>query len=363
MIKNLFLILILVTSPLFGFEIYEDSYFKLGFGTWNGYSTVSPELIDNKIYFASVKGKIATIDLKTGKEKKIKELKTEITTDVASDGINVFVGDSRKTFFAVDIDSKKIKWKLELDSKLSGRAIFDDEVVVVTSVLDTIYCIDRNSGAKLWEIKNSYVSDNTNIEKKASGVIYKSQNNKYLYIPTKENLISKIDIKTGKEVKVFEFEKTDPTLRVLDMCADLKIVGNNIYFAGYNTQSGVFSTKNDLLKWTKPSLNFIGLDVDEDNKHFVSSEDSYLVCRDTDSGKEKWRSGTRGILTKPVIRKGKVYVSDNLGNITAFSLENGKEVFNFDSKSIGFASELKIYEDIIFAICRDGIGYIYKIEE
>lgn len=295
---------------------------------------ITPLIIGNVIYLLDVEGSLVAYN------KDRKEIIWKINLgkinayNSLKGGVNYYKGNLYVTFgsskiFSIDSKNGNILWERKFDSLLRARPYIHNGKVYVMTLNNKLYCLSTMSGEIIWgdsfldtlssQFGNSGLNDRGFIMSYGNSigdvVVFAAENGEVIW---KENIGS-----TALGVEHFNFYDVD----VMPVIFDKKLyaVSSNGKIAAFEYISGVKLWEKKLSSrktpWVTKDLIFI---VDINNN---------LIALSRDSGKIKWYSELdKEILPKkenkffygPVVINGKVFVSSNVGRLSAFDYNSGE---------------------------------------
>ncbi|MCA9129290.1 MAG: PQQ-like beta-propeller repeat protein [Planctomycetales bacterium] len=110
-----------------------------------------PIVVDGIVYACDYDGRVVAVELETGKEKWKLELDTVFVASPAYDQGVLYVGDYEGKFRALDASTGKEKWMFDASLQIDAGANFYRDTLLVTSEEGTLYCLNKLDGQLVWK--------------------------------------------------------------------------------------------------------------------------------------------------------------------------------------------------------------------
>jgi outer membrane protein assembly factor BamB len=144
----------------------------------------SPAIANDFIYVVTLGRMLYRLDKKRGDISGLFTLPTGPSLAPLIDGSSVFI-QSQRNLYALDLELKHVKWKIDLGSYFAGRfPLLLKEFIVVATQDGRIRCFRREHGSPVWEYK---------VKGEITAGIAESQN--VIYVGTREGMVYAIRIK------------------------------------------------------------------------------------------------------------------------------------------------------------------------
>jgi len=166
----------------------------------NDFINGTPAISGDRIVFGGCDGFIRQVNPVTGKEINNAELGVYIASSPALAGNLAFVGSHEGAFYALDLTSMKVKWKIEPRDEYSvimSTPAADKKRVIVGSQDKYLSCYNALTGEKEWEFR-------TNGRVDGSAVI---SGNKVLF-GSRDGYVYILNLETGN--KIWSFDTGSP---------------------------------------------------------------------------------------------------------------------------------------------------------
>jgi len=149
-----------------GNKIWEYDNKKDGTYPWKNAISTSPVIYNNSVIFGGRSNRLYSFDTETGNVNWIHNSPTDqwlVGGPTISDGV-IYLGSSdQHIFHAIDAVNGKIIWQCDLDCRIWGTALVQNENVYIGS--NSFYCIDKQTGKIQSQIKFDKVHEDVNYGK------------------------------------------------------------------------------------------------------------------------------------------------------------------------------------------------------
>lgn len=166
----------------------------------NDFINGTPAVLGDRIVFGGCDGYLRQVNPVTGQEINNADLGVYIASSPALSGMQAFVGSHEGVFYAMDLASMKVQWKVEPRDEysviMSTPAIYKNRVIV-GSQDKYLYCYNIVTGKKEWEFRTGAKVD-------GSAVI---SGNRVLF-GSRDGFVYILDLETGN--KIWSFDTGSP---------------------------------------------------------------------------------------------------------------------------------------------------------
>ena len=238
----------------------------------------------------------------------------------------VYIGSGDHYLYAID-KTGRLKWKYLTGEIIDSSALLDDKGRVYVASGDAyIYALNRNDGKLLWKFKAH----------------------------TPQEVTEKFKVKTYN-LNWFEGN--------IAMLADGSILAPNDNYLIYriNRDSGEIITQYLIneMGWSLPAVN-VKTDRIITGSNFLAMKNVY--CFDTKTGKKLWTNGGLGTNAASVLLtssdpSGAAFIGGFDGILRAFSQDNGKQIWKFNTRDHIYSSPSQMKDGTIIQACTDGTVY------
>src|SRR6185312_4081367 len=214
----------------------------------------------------------------------------------------VYFGSMDDNLYAVDAESGKQKWKLELTDSISSTPAVEGGTVYFNAYDGELYAVDAATGKVKWEFK-------TDGERRFAA--------KHIHGINPDNEVM---------TDFWDFYLSSPV--VWNGAVYFGSGDGNIYAVDAATGNQKWKFRTGNVVHSSPAI--------ADGKLFVGSFDTYFYALDASTGKELWRHKTgedplihnqEGITSSPAVADGMVYFGCRNATIYALDVKTGAEVW------------------------------------
>jgi len=206
-------------------------------------------------------------------------------------------------------------WRFEAGEKITGTACVTEDAVYVTTWLDHLVALDRQTGNRRWQISlDGHIAGAATFD------------NGTLYVASYRGKLYAIDPKTHDKKWMFDMHCSrlyttpvvaDGVVYIGDRC------GN---FFAVNAETGKEIDRNKSINWVMGSAA-----VDGDTVYLGRMDWSIYAYR-AKTLEEIWRYKTRtSVLSTPVFDDEKLYCGSNDGNLYALNKKTGRQLWRFQT--------------------------------
>jgi len=276
---------------------------------------------DTRLFAAGRDGEVAAFDLKTGKQ--VWRTKTDLPlsggTGVGPD--LVVVGSLDGNVVALAADTGTQKWRTEVKGEVLSAPAIAEHAVIVRTVDGKLRALSKDDGHELWSAEQQIPK--LTLRGTAAPVVVHDvaisgfDNGRVL-------AVSVADGATVWDSPVSPSHGRTELERLNDIDAAVKVVGDDVFVAGYQGRAAMLAIDSGQVWWTHEVSSYRGVDVD-DEQMYVATSLGELIALKRRSGAEVWRNETlknRG-LSAPAVVGDFVAVADLEGYVHYFDRVTG----------------------------------------
>jgi outer membrane protein assembly factor BamB len=276
---------------------------------------------DGHLFAAGRDGEVAAFDLKSGKQ--IWRVKTEL--DLAGGtgvgGGIVAVGSLDGQVVALSADNGAQKWRADVKGEVLSSPAVSGDAVIVRTVDGKLRALALADGRELWSAEQQIPK--LTLRGVAAPVIAHD-----MAISGFDNgrvlAVSIADGATVWDSPVSPSHGRTELERLNDIDAAVKVVGDNVFVAGYQGRAAMLALDSGQIWWTHDLSSYRGVDIDDDQMYVATSLGEVVALKRT-SGAEVWRDESlkhRG-LSAPAVVGDYVVVADLEGYVHFFDRATG----------------------------------------
>ena len=311
-----------IAQPVGVRQLWET---QVGSGAKNQFIRLTPALADGRLYAASFDGLVMALDALSGQRLWETATGLPITGGVGgSDNGLALVGTNKGQVVALRQDNGQEAWRAQVSSEVLAPPRAASGIVVIRTGDGKFTGLDARTGERRWVYAPAMPA--LSLRGVAPPVV------------TRKLVIAGLE--TGK-LLVLSLDKglpiTEKTIapprgrteieRLIDIDAEPKIFGENLYLAAYRGNVAALDMRGGNLLWNREVSSYAGLDVDE-RQVYISDDADAVLALDRRTGGTLWRQAelTGRRLSAPVATRDHVVVGDFEGYLHWLSKDSGKIV-------------------------------------
>ena len=284
---------------------------KIGSGTREYWAGLKPTASRSAIFAAGSEGNILAVNKDTGKRLWAIDLETAISGGVGYGSGMVMVGTIDGIVYALDEDNGSTIWTAQVSTEILASPKTNGKVVVVQTVDNKLFALDANSGEELWQhdgdapilsvrgTSEALVTDNMVLSGFDSGklIAFNSSNGSLVWE-------ARIALPKGRT----ELE------RMVDIDGQPLLVGDVIYAVTYQGRLGALSRGTGRSLWFQDSSSHSS-PAHSDGQIFVTEEQDTVRAFKAGSGQVVWSNEQLFLrrVTGPAKLAGTMAVADAEG--------------------------------------------------
>ncbi|MBS1248275.1 MAG: uncharacterized protein H6R48_1064, partial [Proteobacteria bacterium] len=311
-----------IAQPIGVRQLWET---QVGSGAKNQFIRLTPALADGRLYAASFDGVVVALDALGGQQ--LWETATQLPISggvgVSDNGL-ALVGTNKGQVVALRQDNGQEAWRVQVSTEVLAPPRAASGIVVVRTGDGKFTGLDARTGERRWV----YAPTMPALSLRGSAP------------PVLTRALVIAGLETGK-LLVLSLDKglpvTEKTIapprgrteieRLIDIDAEPKIFGDNLYLAAYRGNVAALDMRGGNLLWNRELSSYAGLDVDE-RQVYVSDDTDAVLALDRRSGGTLWKQAelTGRRLSAPAATRDHVVVGDFEGYLHWLSKDDGKIV-------------------------------------
>jgi len=301
----------------------------------------SPTFADGTIYFANMGGNIYALDSQTGQEEWMVSTGVVIfSSPVIGDEGGLYV-NAGNWIYILDGRTGERKGEYPAHWTDSSPAVADGVVYMGTNI-GYFYALDIESGEVKWKVTthDSVVSSPAVVD----GTVYFGSGDRHLYA---------LDARTGREVWKFETEG-----RVDSSPA---IYGDVVYFGSYDGCLYAVDRETGEKLWCFSTWEGIfSSPAIAGGMVYFGDKGGHFYALDAEDGREMWQVQVKGMISSsPAVANGVVYFGSSAGYLHALDARTGEELWQFEA-SAGIKSSPIVADGMVYFGSEDGTFYAVR---
>ena len=324
----------------------------VGSGTDELFIKLVPALLDTQIYVADSSGKIAALDIVSGKTIWEKDIDLPITGGPGADASLVMVGTSEGDVVSLSTATGEELWRATVSSEILSSPRESDNIVAVRTIDGKIFAIDATTGERLW------VYDRTVPALTLRGTSTPVIANELVIAGFDGGRVTALELKTGKlvwEKRVAIASGRSELERMVDIDAQPLLIDGVIYLTTYQANISALAIDDGQILWQRDISSHTELAAAGESL-FVTDQQGHVWALDRFSGASIWKQEKLQArqVTGPVVIGNKVVVGDLEGYLHWLDKESGA----FTSRSRVSAEPILTpaitADNVLFAYASDG---------
>ena len=317
-------------GPQDGQEIwsFRETLDRAGFAS-------SPAVVGNRAYVGADNDALYCFSTETGHMIWKFEAFYEVFSSPAVMGGKAYFGEGLHytddaTFHCIDAGAGKEIWSFATSSHVESSPTVADGKVIFGAGDDGIYCLDAETGGKLWQYPSIHVDGSPAVH---DGKVYFGSG-------YGKNGVYCLSLDHGSEI--WTADTSYPAWGAPAIYDGKVYIGTGLgnFAAGVEEPSGsvvCLDAKTGEILWEFDAGGAVlGAVAMTDGRAYFGSRDSNLYCVDASSGEKIW-SFLAGapILSSPAVVKGGVYFGADNGKVYCLDTEDGITKWEFDTSESG----------------------------
>ncbi|WP_089605674.1 outer membrane protein assembly factor BamB [Acinetobacter piscicola] len=272
---------------------------------------------------------------------------TKVTKAGLSSGIEaanglVVVGSPKGKLYALDQATGTKKWTAQLSGAVISSALIQSGRVIVVTNDATVYALDEETGQQAWTYKLPNAS--FSLRGQASPV---SLDPRTILVTTSTGYIYAIDSVAGVprlQRRVAVSEGRSDIQRLIDVDSEPVVAGQYVVTTSFQGQVTVLDLASQRVLWSENSSSINRPEV-FDGKVFVSQTDGQLIAYDLITGQQIWKNEQllNRNLSNAVLLGSNLVVGDLKGYLHLIDPNTGKILGR--SKTSGEVRTLRVIDD------------------
>ena len=333
---------------------------KIGSGTREYWAGLKPTASRSAIFAAGSEGNVLAVNKDTGKRLWAIDLETAISGGVGYGSGMVMVGTIDGIVYALDEDNGSTVWTAQVSTEILASPKTNGKVVVVQTVDNKLFALDANSGEELWQhdgdapilsvrgTSEALVTDNMVLSGFDSGklIAFNSSNGSLVWE-------ARIALPKGRT----ELE------RMVDIDGQPLLVGDVIYAVTYQGRLGALSRGTGRSLWFQDSSSHSS-PAHSDGQIFVTEEQDTVRAFKAGSGQVVWSNEQLFLrrVTGPAKLAGTMAVADAEGFLHLLDPSDGHFVGRTKVDGSGVSAPMLSLGDSLIVQSNSGTLSAYRIQ-
>lgn len=333
---------------------------SIGDGQGNTLTYLQPAIAGDRLYVASVDGRVEARDLQTGKRYWKQSVDAVVKAGVGVDASRLYLVTLAGELVSLDVQTGAFGWVTELGSEVLAPPVSDGERVYVQTVDGKIVAVGAQRGERLW----SYDSQLPVLTQWGTGSVVLAGQQLLAGLPGGK-LVS-LDPATGQmqwEGRVAVPQGRSEIDRLVDVDGDPLVSGGHVYAVSFQGNLAAFDLASGRMEWRQPASSHVGLSEGFDHLYAVEANGT-VRAYNQDQADIAWEQPAlawRG-LTAAVPLSSYLLVADKLGYVHVLSQADGSFAARFRVDSDGIAVAPVVSGDVAVVYANSGDLYVFRLE-
>ncbi len=318
-----------------------------------GDAILSPALLGNHIYAASIKGRVEKIVASTGKRVwRAKLSKQKITAGVGVGSGLVLVGTDDGIVHALNQDDGSTAWEVQLDSEILASPVVDKNVIVARSGDGKVYGLNTFDGEILWTISRQL--PRLTLRGDSRPVITQG----VVFAGFSDGNMAAVQASNGRALWDFPISfarGTNEIDRLSDVDTDPLLVGEHLYITSYQEVTHALNIKQQKIDWSAEISSFNSMAYDAANL-YISDRYGVIHQLNRKTGEKTWsQSQLKNFTTGAPASVGpNVLVSDGDGGLYVIRKSDGALIGKHGLGAKAIIGQPVVDEDRMYFIDASG---------
>ena len=296
----------------------------IGNGQGKGYYKIQPVIAGDTLYVASAEGEVAAINRETGK------LLWEVQLDIGlSGGVGFYenvlmLGSRDGSVLQLDASNGAVNWTTRLSGEVLAPPQANGKVVIAQSYEGRVQALDFSTGEKVWTFDSNVPV--LTIRGTSTPIL----SNNMVYAGFATGRVLALDANTGSiawEVRVAISQGRSEIERMVDIDGTMVLAGKELYVASYQGRLVAIDIASGRKLWQQDVSSFAGVSLGFGNV-YVTDEDGTVTAYLRNGQGERWSQTALGYreLSRPTPVSSYLAVADFEGIVHLMSQVDGSFV-------------------------------------
>jgi outer membrane protein assembly factor BamB len=286
-----------------------------------GSDQLVPLSLGGRIYAAGGNGTLAALDADTGKDVWRIDLGVPLATGAGSDGETAAVITLNNELVAVE--NGREMWRVTLPAQAFTAPLVAGRRIFVLTADRTVAAFDGRTGARLWSQPRS----GEPLVLRQSGVLMAAGDTLVAGLSGRLTGLNPLNGTVRWEAPIAAPRGTNEVERLVDIVGPVSRVGTSVCVRAYYAAVGCADAATGAVSWKQPAQGATGVHGD-DRLVFGTESDGRVRAWKRDSGEPAWtldRLKYR-VLSAPLAVGRVVAIGDSVGQVFLLSREDGSEL-------------------------------------
>lgn len=315
---------------------------------------MSPVIYKNTVVVGNSIDGLVSYDLQSKNVKWRLNIPYGVEASAASIKDRLFVGSNNGRMYSINLQNGEIVWSFESKSELVSEPLLSEGVLYFVSGSQALYALDAATGKQLWIHSRQDTTSSMTIR----GGSRPSIANDVVYVGFSDGALVALNAKTGTEQWEITLNRNS---KFKDIDASPVIDGDFIYVNSFDDKVYCLSREKGEIIWNAPyggptTPLVTGAHI------FVTSSKGELVSLTKKDGNLAWsRKTSEGIFSEPSLFNDLIVTGETQGKLLFFNKTTGETVGSFEPGR-GVFSKPSIFDNLIYFVSGEGNVYGLKAQ-
>ena len=354
-----------LTAPVELIDIEETVKIKklwsrgIGDGQGDGFYKIQPVISGDLIYIASADGEVAAINRNTGKVQWQVELDLSLSGGVGFYDGALLVGSSDGFVLQLNAADGSLNWSTRLNGEILAPPQGNGKIVVAQSYEGRVQGLDFSSGEKLW------VFDSNVPVLTVRGTSSPILSGNMVYAGFASGRVLALNANTGAiawEVRVAISQGRSEIERIVDVDGSMVLAGKELYAASYQGRVVAIDVASGRKLWQQDVSSFAGVSQGFGNVYVTDADGTVFAYLRNGQG-ERWSQPALGYreLSRPTPVSSYLAVADYEGIVHLISQIDGQFVGRVKADGDGARADMLSDGNMLYVYGNSGKLVAFQI--
>ncbi len=326
---------------------------SIGSGVGDRFETLRPAVSGDKLFVAGANGNVKALNRDSGKQLwQIQLDNTRVGAGVSvGDGL-VLLGTLDGEVVALSQDDGEVLWKARVSSEVLSTPVTDGQYVAVQSIDDSLTVLNAVTGKLLWSQES--LQPALTLRGSAQPVLLKD----VVITGFASGEAKAFRLENGAQVwgsRIAAPEGSTELERMVDINGAPLIVGDALYLASFQGNVAALDLYSGRIRWSKEISSYKSM-TEGFGSLYLTDENSYISAVDQKSGASSWRQDKLEYrwVTAPAAFSSYVAVGDMDGYIHLLSQVDGSVAGRIKADSSAIKVQPVVDGDLMFVLSSGG---------
>lgn len=288
----------------------------------------SPAVAEGFCYFGTTDGMIYGVDAAAGEHQWEVETGGAVRSSPAVADGQVYVGSDDGTLYAIDAVEGTVEWTVETSGQVRASPTVANGLVYIGSWDWNLYAIDPVEGTEVWSFETGAAIDGAAAVPSEDAAVEDSAWTDLVFVASRDGRVYGLDASSGEREWVYEVGEPIPGAPA--------VAEGRIFVGSLDQQVYGIDAASGEYRWAVSTGGAIV------TSPAVAEGSVYVAVRDgstsrirqlATNGDEGWTAKAGGQLTAPAVANGLVYAGSRTGDVAAFEVGSGDQVWSVSTGS------------------------------